>query len=84
MKFNSCALMFALLMVSGCSKVNIENYDRLKVGMSYPEVKQLLGEPTKCDETIGIRTCEWGDSTSQITVSLAADRVVLFSAKGIK
>lgn len=84
MKFLSYALMIALMMVSACSKVNIENYDRLKVGMSYSEVKQLLGEPSKCDEVIGIRTCVWGDATSQITVNLAGDQVVIFSAKGVK
>ena len=77
-------LLSMLVLVAACSKVNVENYDRLKAGMTFAEVKQLLGEPTKCDEVIGVRSCEWGDATRQITVNLAADHVVLFSAKGLK
>ena len=78
------ALFAALALVAGCSKLTLENYDRIKVGMSYAEVKQILGDPAKCDEVLGVRNCLWGDDARQITVSFAADRVAVHSAKGLK
>jgi len=78
------AVPFFALALGGCSKVSVENYDKLKVGMTYSEVKQHIGEPSKCDEVVGVRNCLWGDEAKHIKVSLAADRAVVFSAKGLK
>jgi hypothetical protein len=78
------ALIAALALGAGCSKLTLENYDRIKIGMSYAEVKQILGEPAKCDEVVGVRNCIWGDDARQVTVSLAADRVMVHTAKGLK
>jgi hypothetical protein len=77
-------LIAALLLVAACSKLTVENYDRLKAGLTFAEVKQLLGEPTRCDEAVGLRKCVWGDDARHITVSFAADRVVVFAGKGLK
>lgn len=39
-------IVLATLLI-GCSKLNKENYDKLKVGMGYEEVVAILGKPDK-------------------------------------
>jgi len=84
MKSVRYVLAVVLTIGAGCSKLTLENYDQIKVGMSYAEVKQILGDPVKCDEVLGIRSCIWADDARQVNVNLAADRVVVYSAKGLK
>jgi SmpA / OmlA family len=79
-----CAAVAALVLVSGCSKLTVENYDRLKVGMTFAEVTQILGSPSKCDDTVGLRRCTWGHEQRRIAASFAADRLVLRTATGIE
>jgi len=43
-----------------CGKVNRENYDKVKVGMEYFQVIELIGEPDKCDAALGMKNCVWG------------------------
>jgi hypothetical protein len=52
--------------------------------MTFAEVKQIIGDPAKCDEVVGVRNCVWGDDRRNVKVSFAADRVVLLSATGLK
>lgn len=84
MKFSRHVLIAALAFVAACSKLTIENYDRIKAGMTFAEVKQIVGDPAKCDELVGVRHCIWGDDARNVKVSFAADRVVLFSATGLR
>jgi hypothetical protein len=84
MKPSGYAVIAALVLLAACSKITVENYDRLKAGMTFAEVKQLLGEPAKCDEAVGLRKCVWGDDARHITVSFVGDRVAVFAGKGIK
>jgi uncharacterized protein YceK len=48
-KFLVLMLMVGLVAgLSGCSsKVNKENYDKIKMGMTQAEVESILGEPTE-------------------------------------
>jgi hypothetical protein len=80
-------ILFGLLLltgVAGCSQLTQENYDRLKMGMSYPEVVKLLGEPDRCDATLGMKSCIWGEAPKTITVRFAEDTAVFFSSEGLK
>lgn len=70
--------------LSGCSKLSAENYDRLKVGMSFAEVKTVLGDPSRCEDLMTVRVCTWGDERRHIKVSFIADGVVLFNASGLR
>ena len=74
----------ALLLVACGSKVSLENYNKLEVGQSFDEVKQILGDPARCDEVIGVRTCVWGDDQRGISVNFAAGKVMLHAAKNLK
>ncbi|HKY03116.1 MAG TPA: hypothetical protein VJM53_11245 [Burkholderiales bacterium] len=78
-------LLLALVVaLAACSKVNVENYGKIKVGMSYEEVRAILGDPTRCDDVAGFRGCQWGDEKSNITVQMVGDNVVMRSAKNLK
>lgn len=78
------AVALVVLLIVGCSKLTAENYGKLKVGMSYQEVTQILGSPTGCDDLAGLKSCTWGDEKRHINVQFAADRVMLFSAQNIR
>lgn len=75
------SLLLALL---GCSRLTLENYNKLAVGMSYDEVVQLIGKPAQCDDLMGLRSCTWGDESRSVQVSFAGDKVLLFASKNLK
>ncbi len=66
------------------SQLNMDNYSKLKVGQSYEDVKKIIGEPARCDETFAIRTCVWGDEQKGISIGFAVGQVMLLSAKNLK
>lgn len=68
---------------AGCDKVNKENYDQLKMGMPYPEIVQLLGEPTRCDSLLMAKSCTWGKEPKVITVNFVDDKTILFTGSGL-
>jgi hypothetical protein len=77
-------LLCAALTLAACSKVNQENYSRLSAGMTKAEVETLLGGSGECSGAVGLASCTWGDEKSSISVQFAADKVVMFSASGLK
>lgn len=72
-----------LFLVAACSRVTNENYRQLRVGMTYPEVLRLLGEPARCDSLLTARSCTWGNKGKTIDIQFVADQVVLFSSRGL-
>jgi hypothetical protein len=75
----------SLALLSACgSQLSLENYNKLKVGQSYDEVKQVIGDPARCDEALGVRTCVWGDEQRGISVNFFAGKVLLLSARSLK
>jgi len=76
--------MFSILTIVGCDKVNKENYDKVKIGMSYEEVLGILGKPDTCqDPVLKTKTCIWGSSDKQIKIKFVVDTVAWRSSKGI-
>ncbi|MBV8621378.1 MAG: hypothetical protein JOY84_21140 [Curvibacter sp.] len=76
----------ALLLVSlaACGpQLSLDNYNRLQVGQTFDEVKKIVGDPARCDETLGVRTCTWGDEQRGFKVNFALDKVVLMSATNL-
>lgn len=69
--------------LAGCSKVNKQNYDQLKMGMDYGAVVALLGEPAQCDSLVSFKSCVWGKGSKTITVRLVTDKVILFESQGL-
>ena len=82
--WRSGLVVAASILVAACgSKVTLENYNKLRAGQSYDEVKAVLGDPARCDEALGIRACLWGDEQKAISVNFAAGKVILHSAKNL-
>lgn len=76
-----CLLLVTLL--AACSKVTNENYRKIQVGMEYPRIVQLLGEPARCDSLLTAKTCTWGGGGKTIDIQFVADKVVFFSGRGL-
>ncbi len=77
-------LIVVLFFTMGCSRLTMDNYNKIKSGMTYDEVVKILGKPDKCDDVIGMRKCVWGDEKKSITVSFVGDKALLFTANNIK
>jgi hypothetical protein len=76
--------IFSILAFAGCSKVNKENYDKIKIGMSHEKVVEVLGEPNTCEDPIlKTKSCMWGSSEKQIEIKFAGDTVIWRSSKGL-
>jgi len=75
--------LVALLTLAGCSKLTQENYDKLKVGMSYKDVTQLLGKPSGCKDAMATKSCDWESGDTHVNVKFVGDSAVLFSGKGL-
>ncbi|AYC34650.1 outer membrane protein assembly factor BamE [Pseudomonas cavernae] len=78
------ALLSLCVLLAACSKLNQENYSKLKTGMAKAEVETLLGSPTECSGAAGFSSCTWGDQQTFISVQYAGDKVLMFSGKGLK
>ena len=77
-------LLSTLFFTSGCSKVTMENYEKLEMGMEYSEVTALLGNPNSCTESIVVKSCIWGNETKNIKANLLGDQIVIISSTGLK
>jgi hypothetical protein len=77
------ALFFLSILVS-CSKLTSENYDKLKLGMTYEQVKDILGSPDNCTEAFGTKACLWGDDKRYIKVTFLSGNALALSKKGLR
>jgi len=84
MKIPTFLLLGLMLALPGCSKLTLENYDKIAVGMPYDEVTRLIGPPDRCDDVMGVRSCRWGDEKRFIHVNFVAGQVLLFSSGNLK
>ncbi|SFD05935.1 DUF3862 domain-containing protein [Pseudoalteromonas denitrificans] len=71
------------LALTACGKVTLENYKKVNIGMDKAEIEQLLGTADKCEEKTLHTNCIWGSEDKNITVTLVADKVTLYSEKGL-
>jgi len=80
-RFGFLVVAVAALTLSGCSKLNQENYDKLKMGMTLAEIEKVIGGNDECSSALGTKTCVWGNEESTyIKVSFMGDAAVSFSS----
>ena len=84
MSLRNLAILATCVLLTACSKINQDNYSKLKAGMPKAEVESLLGSPTECSGAIGLTSCTWGDEKTFISVQFAGDKVMMFSGQGLK
>jgi len=73
------------VLLHGCSpQVSLEQFNRLRIGQSYEEVRQIAGDPASCDEMLGLRNCVWGNPERGIRVGFLGGKVVLLSAHNLQ
>lgn len=84
MSLRTLSILAVCVLLAACSKINQENYSKLKAGMPKSEVESLLGSPAECSGAIGLTSCTWGDEKSFISVQFAGDKVMMFSGQGLK
>lgn len=77
-------IAFIALLASACSRLTQENYERLKPGMTYDEVEQILGRPAKCSEIVGVKSCLWGNEQSNINANFVGDKAILYGSQNIR
>jgi hypothetical protein len=82
--FPAAVLILTLCIhVFGCSNLTQENYNKIKVGMSFQEVEKLLGSGPTCDSALGMKNCTWGTDDKYVKIQFVADKVALHAAKGL-
>lgn len=84
MTIRSLVATSLVLLLLGCSKLTLENYDQIGVGMVYDDVTQLIGPPDRCDDVLGVRNCQWGDEKRSVQVSFVGGKVLLFSSSNLR
>ena len=85
MKFTNFLILviFCSIVFLGCSKINRENFDKIKMAMGYEDVVGIIGEPDTCDGALGAKKCVWGNETKNITISFMAEKVIFPAMKGL-
>jgi hypothetical protein len=84
--FGCLLLVVALVAFVGCSRVNGDNYLKIKEGMSYDEVEIILGKPAETREnhiySFGM-TDTWRSGNAEITIEYSGGHVASKSSRGL-
>lgn len=72
-------LLFSVTLLTACSKINQDNFDRISTGMSGAEVRGVLGESTESGSidigfVRGTRSV-WRDGDVVIKITFVQDKV---------
>ena len=89
-KLIGCMLLvlFVLTLMAACKlepdRVTKENYDKLKLGMSYEEVSEILGLPADTSTRFGLKQYTWVEEDRHIHAKFLADNAVYYSSRNLK
>ncbi len=84
MKYRLLTCTLAALLLSGCSKLSKENFDKLEAGMSRAEVEAIIGDADNCSQAMGTQSCLWGEEEGpHIKAVFMADRAIGYSFDGL-
>jgi len=81
-------LLAGATLLAGCAPqpgtVTLENYDKLKLGMSFDAVVEILGQPQHVKPFMGIQQCTWVSGERHIHAKFMFKRAVYYSSKGLQ
>lgn len=84
MTIRTALTMGLVMLLLGCSKLTLENYNKITMGMNYDEVVQLIGSPEHCNDVMGVQSCQWGGEKHAVNVNFVAGKVLLFSSHNLQ
>ena len=64
--------------------VTFENYEKLKFGMAYDAVSDMLGKPYEAKPFMGVQQCTWVSGGRHIHAKFIMGRAVYYSSKGLQ
>ena len=64
--------------------VTTDNYEKLKFGMAYDAVIDILGEPHYDQPFMGVQQCTWVNGERHIHAKFIMGRAVYYSSKGLQ
>lgn len=78
--FRPLSLLLACAVLVACSsRVNQDNFDQIQTGMTFEEVKSILGKPDESSSasfgTISGGTATWKHDNTVVTVQFVNDKV---------
>ena len=73
-----------ILLATACSRLTQDNYEKLKPGMTYDEVTQILGRPANCNDLLGMKNCTWGDEQHNISANFMGGKAILHASQNIR
>ena len=80
-------IMGIITMLAACAMqpgtVTLENYEKLKFGMTYEVVADILGQPQDTQPLMGVKQCTWVDGERHIHAKFIFGRAVYYSSKGL-
>lgn len=81
-------ILAGTVLVTGCAPqpgtVTLENYEKLKFGMSFDAVVEILGKPQQVHPFMGIQQCTWANGERHIHAKFMFQRAVYYSSKGLQ
>lgn len=84
MKIRTILLLVLIAMLLGCSKLTVNNYAKIKTGMTYSEVVGILGKPDSSSEALFVKNCVWGNEQKNISVNFVGDKAILSTSKNLR
>ncbi|MFT7620199.1 MAG: hypothetical protein ACI97A_003856 [Planctomycetota bacterium] len=85
------AVLMLLIVVACGGGISEESYNKVEVGMTMQEVKDILGDPTSTDGAVGLEVMgkklsggmhTWKSGTKEIMITFASDKVTLKAKNG--
>jgi hypothetical protein len=64
--------------------VTVANYEKLKFGMAYDTVIDILGKPHYDQPYLGVKQCTWVNGERHIHAKFIFGRAVYYSSKGLR
>ena len=73
--------LLATLLLAGCSRVTLENYQKLEAGMTHEQVYALLGKPDQVSGggvgNMSFSNETWSGGGRQIRLTFGGDKLLL-------